>query len=210
MRSLLLLTLLLFMGCVSQGFLKTSDGLHISYDFHKGGPRGVILLHQLGGSKEDWHELEKGLGDLGYSYIAIDLRGHGRSDGNWRYFSEDDFRSMVKDVAVAEDFLKSKGIEPYAIIGASIGANLALIYGSSHGFSRLVLLSPGFNYRGLDITGIEHPIGVLAIASKGDIYSYQTVSSMEGTADVIYVNGSGHGRDLIPEVKGNILSFLEE
>ena len=215
MRFLPLALIAILLGCTSSpsNTLLTKDGKKLAYRYHEGGYSGVILLHQLDGSKEDWASLEKQLEKEGYSYIAVDLRGHGQSDGDWTSFTELDFQDMLKDVEAAHRFLRTKGVGLRAIIGASIGANLALQYGVEAGVDRLVLLSPGFNYRGIDIQDImgKYRGKMLVVASPGDEYSYRTALALErgNNATLVSMEGSRHGTALLPDINPRIMKFLK-
>jgi acetyl esterase/lipase len=138
----------------------------------------VILLHMLGRDRNTWNELASTLSQKGYAVLSIDLRGHGESistqDGNaisYQSFTEDDFNKMVLDVKAAKQFLiENKNANPnrMAIIGASIGANVALNYAatSDPDIKTVILLSPGLNYRGVAtadaITKYKNPIYIAA------------------------------------------------
>jgi len=145
--------------------LTTSDGVTISGYFVKGAaPKGpaVVLLHMLGRSKDDWAPIiEKHLAPAtGFSYLAIDLRGHGESihqgDKILKYgdFNSGDFNNMTKDVEAAVKWLKGQAsVDPaqIAIVGASIGANVALNYAASDTSVKCVaLISPALSYKGVE------------------------------------------------------------
>jgi esterase/lipase len=66
-----------------------SDGTSIAYDVYKpngsapaGGRPGVVLLHGLGGSKDDMVPLAEILAAHGYAALAYSARGEGTSTGN--------------------------------------------------------------------------------------------------------------------------------
>src|ERR671922_1155128 len=118
----------------------------------------IILLHMLGYNRNDWNSFASTLSNEsnGYAVLSIDLRGHGDSttqNGNtisFQSFTASDFNEMVADVKAAKQFLVTqKNINPnnIAIVGASIGANIALNYAASDpSIKAVVLLSPGLNY----------------------------------------------------------------
>jgi alpha-beta hydrolase superfamily lysophospholipase len=208
-----LFAVVLLAGCVSNtNFIETRDGKDIAYEYHEAGWKGVILVHQLDGSMEDWEPLEKALDTAGISYIAIDLRGHGKSEGNWELFGDEDFRNMTYDVEAAHNYLKLRGVNTVAVIGASIGANVAFKYALWKGMDRLVLLSPGFNYRNVDISDeIGNFTGTaLVVASKDDSYSYSTgqVFGRDTNSTFVEVRGNYHGAELLPYVKSRIIGFI--
>ena len=64
--------------------LTTSDNVQVSGYFVKAGQDtapAVVLLHMLGRTKEDWDSILRQylLKQTPFSYLAIDLRGHGQS-----------------------------------------------------------------------------------------------------------------------------------
>ena len=56
------------------------DGTQIYYRISRKSDFFLVFLHGLGGSINAWFQEEKILSDTGRSSLAIDLRGHGRSD----------------------------------------------------------------------------------------------------------------------------------
>jgi esterase/lipase len=71
------------------GFQTMSDGTQIAYDLYEpdgaapaAGWPGVMLLHGLGGSKDDEAALGEVLASQGYAALAYSARGEGTSTGN--------------------------------------------------------------------------------------------------------------------------------
>lgn len=197
--------------------LITDDGFKISYDYHFVSGKGVILIHMMNQNKDDMKSLADFLNKNGYSTIAIDLRGHGKSQGNWQDFSEEDFRNMRYDLKAAKNFLVQKGINKISIVGASIGANLALNYSASSDIKRIVLLSPGENFHNIQTYGAikAYNGSVLIVASKDDSQSYDASNYLDknaiGNHKFIVYDTGGHGTYLLlshPELQQTILEFL--
>jgi pimeloyl-ACP methyl ester carboxylesterase len=215
--------------------LTTSDGVTISGYFVKGtvgkGP-AVVLLHMLAGSKDDWAPIiEKYLFPAtGFSYLAIDLRGHGESvrQGNksLRYaaFSAEDFNNMTKDVEAAVKWLKSQpSVDPaeIAIVGASIGANVALNYAASDPDVKCVaLLSPGVNYKGVETRKAMKTYGdrplFLAAAREDEPAGSSTVtlskSSLAKKKITLIFEGNLHGTRMFGNyaLDAPLAEFLKE
>jgi acetyl esterase/lipase len=85
---------------------------------------GVILLHMLRQDRSSWDAFARQLADAGYTALSVDLRGHGETGGVV------DWDLAVADLQQAWQFLAGKdeiNQDRTALIGASIGANLALI-----------------------------------------------------------------------------------
>jgi len=144
----------------------------------------VILLHMLGRDRSTWNAFASTLSQKeGYAVLSIDLRGHGESvkqnNGNtisFQSFSPDDYNKMVLDVKAAKQFLiTNKNANPnnISIVGASIGANVAINYAAMDPtIKSVVLLSPGINYRGVSteeaITKYKNNNSVYIAATEGD------------------------------------------
>jgi alpha-beta hydrolase superfamily lysophospholipase len=175
----------------------------------------IILLHMLGHDRNDWNPFASTLSNnsFGYAVLSIDLRGHGESlnqNGkaiSFQSFTPNDFNKMVLDVKAAKQFLVTqKGINPndIAIVGASIGANVALNYAASDpSISGVVLLSPGLNYKGVitsdSIRKYVNPIYIVT-AGKDPIAGNdpQTLCNEIncGNKLKVYQDSSSHGTDL--------------
>lgn len=193
----------------------TDDGFQISGTlYHANAPKGVILLHMLGKNRSVYDPI---IPDLvaKYAVLAIDFRGHGKSQGNLPSFEEKDFKAMIKDVAGARKLLGNKGI---AIMGASIGANAGLVYSRSDPLIKTaILLSPGLEYRGIAISesmkSFNRP--VLLVSSKGDAYSFQSVQTLAKAnpgASAEYADGDAHGTDMFSAgtiIKVHVLNWLK-
>ena len=93
------------------------NGVRIAYAAAGAGAPAVCFVHGTGGSSDVWtHQLE-GLADLG-QIVALDLPGHGRSDGGIPKTIED-------AAAVVAGFLDALGIARVVIGGHSMGGAIA-------------------------------------------------------------------------------------
>lgn len=219
--------------------LKTADGVTIvgSWSAPKDASQpSLILLHMLTRQRHDWDGPTTELQKSGYGVLSIDLRGHGVSvmrNGqviSFKQFSAADFNNMVLDVAAAVDFVKSQeGVnrDAVALVGASIGANVALSYAASHpDIKAVVLLSPGLDYRGVKTEGAMKKYGgrpVLFMASSEDGYAADSAKKLAtiggksgkqstGKQKSLMLRGVGHGTDMLmsrPSLLGEITAFLQ-
>jgi 3-oxoadipate enol-lactonase len=90
------------------------DGCQLHYeDYGHGAP--LLLVHGLGSSTLDWEEQTAVLA-AHYRVIAIDLRGHGRSDKPVEHYS---IAGFAEDVAALIEHLK---LDPVHLVGISMGA----------------------------------------------------------------------------------------
>ena len=218
--SLILISVILFSGCISQGNLvadtvsiKTQDGFELAGSFYKSNSdKGVILLHMLNRNRNDWNAFAEQLHKEGYNVLSIDLRGHGQSlkkDGRtvgWQIFSAQDFNDMILDVKAAKEFLEEKDINKISLIGASIGANIALNYAAEDiEIKTIVLLSPGLDYRGVkteDTAKDYENRPILIVASEDDEYSATSSKKLielaVGKKELKMYTNAGHGTKMFP------------
>jgi len=189
--------------------LKTKDNINLVADYYKGNDKGIVLLHMLGRNKESWLNFPKELNEKGYSVIVLDLRGHGKSDLDYKGFSEKDFNNMAYDAEAGKDYL---GLNKVAVIGASIGANTALKVADE--FSTSVLLSPGLNFRGIDITNAKSSKPSLIVASEDDKYSLDSSEEIKSNlpnSELKIYKDKGHGTNMLDkETKELIFEWLDE
>ena len=212
---------------------QTKDDVKIIGDFYdaKSLPAGrqekksIILLHILPGNRGDFDEFAEFLWQRGYNVLNIDERGHGDSEawpgetGSWQEFTQADYDRMIYDVEAAADWLRNKipNME-LAVIGGSIGANLALLYGAKAQPEIVVTLSPGLNYKGIktEIASRNFRKKFLLVASKDDNYSFESCKrlfeiSAAAQKEFIRYEDAGHGTRMFasePELKQKILDFL--
>ncbi len=184
----------------------TDDGVTIVGSLYlpaRPGP-AVILLHALSRSREDWQPVASRLADAGFVALAIDLRGHGASGPLPEGTDLNDLTRMVADVKAARAFLATRReVIPnrIGIAGASIGANLAILFAAGDPAVRsLALLSPGLDYRGLRPEAAMNKYGerpALLVASQEDNYAATSARKLTGAGagvrDLRILNGAGHG-----------------
>lgn len=164
------LTIFLLTPCLfaqSAFNLETGDKWQISTIYSKGdNGKCVLLLHDLDRTKTDFSSFEKKLKEEGFCYLAIDLRGHGRSTnkGEQKTFDKtgqaNEFNKMIFDVNTAISYLNSKGVnnDHIFLLGAGLGANIAaksLIKNDDIG--GIILLTPSLKQRDVvTLSGIKN------------------------------------------------------
>jgi alpha-beta hydrolase superfamily lysophospholipase len=170
-------------------------------------------------TKESWNEFASIIQKNGYSALAIDLRGHGESTDmngirlDYKEFKDEEHRNSMNDIASAKEFLSGQnGIDMsrIAIVGASIGANLALWQASIDKNVRLIiLLSPGLNYRGIlaDELAPRFKEHVYILASERDTKSAdgsrKIAGIFQGETKLEILKGDLHGTNMFTPVKMN-------
>jgi alpha-beta hydrolase superfamily lysophospholipase len=182
-------------------------------------------------TRESWSSLADFLASKGYAGVAIDLRGHGDSEGGpdgYQSFSDAEHQSSIKDLEAALKYLEREGAVPrrIAIVGASIGANLALKWLAEHeDYPCAVLLSAGKNYRGIVTEPLARALRrgqrVLLVSSRDDVRAggdnaadneaIAAVIPAEVHKELIVYDKGGHGTMLLeshPELAQKILDFI--
>ena len=177
---------------------------------------GVLLLPMVGQARGEWDAFARALQLRGFAVLTVDLRGQGESAGapDWAKAPAD-----VQAVWLALVARPDVDAERSAVVGASIGANLALILGASNPqVATVIALSPGQDYQGVKPAERLGNFGtrkVLLVASQDDGYAYDSVRQMaplipEG--ETFYFAQAGHGLAMLamPTLAPLLFSWLEE
>lgn len=161
----------------------------------------VIICHEWGGSSDDWHDIAVSLKKLGFGVIVYNQKGHGEDEIPYYLLADWQIETMGKDLEVALDYAVKNSGENVYVIGAGIGANIAMNVASADPrVKKLVAVSPGLNYRGIKLE--KKMTATLAgrlmlIASQEDAYSVRTInlftSNSDKPADVKFYSNSGRG-----------------
>ena len=100
-------------------------------------PKGsVVLVHGSWGSSAMWTIYARLLASKGWSAYALDLQGHGKSEGTVSGVTMEDYVSDV-DQVVAEHNLENP-----VVIGHSMGGLIALMYVAEHGARAVIAIDP--------------------------------------------------------------------
>lgn len=202
----------------------TRDSATLAADFHPAADEDapvILLLHMLNSNRAAWDPLIPDLLYAGYAILNIDMRGHGDSGG------ARDWDKTIDDVALGwvgwlreNDRLGESG---FAIIGGSIGANVALISCAKVDVCMgAVALSPGLDYRGVKpeaalVDGLADRMALL-VAAQNDASSSTAIRQMflnaKGDVSARLYRGRAHGTRLFDSeydsVSRLILGWLAE
>jgi pimeloyl-ACP methyl ester carboxylesterase len=124
--------------------LTTSDGIRLTCEHWDPGLRdlGCVVAHGFTGSSRttDVQAISRALAATGCGVLAIDFRGHGRSDGRSTVGAEE-----IHDVAAAVAWLRAHGYARVAVLGWSMGGSAVLRYAGLGGDTDAVvsISSPG-------------------------------------------------------------------
>lgn len=205
----------------------TSDGIQIVGLFKRNNDQKfAILLHMMPETKESWALWQEKLDEAGYASLAIDERGHGESamGGTLSYkkFTDAEQQAKILDVEAAFADLASQGAVEgkTVVIGASIGANLAIEYLAQHpNIPVAIALSPGLNYHGILTEPFVQVLSpdqrLILVASDDDPESFQAIERLHELAPeqtvILKQTGLGHGTamtDADPSLIDEIIQWL--
>jgi alpha-beta hydrolase superfamily lysophospholipase len=179
---------------------------------------GVVLIHMMHGEQSQWESFPEQIADAGFAVLNIDLRGHGESRG------EVDWDLAITDLQKVWDYFTARediDQDRTAFVGASIGANLALVASSNEASVRTaVLLSPGLSYAGVKTETAINSYGerpVLIIASEEDSYAANSSTTLDanaiGNSQLIMYQGAGHGTFMLkaePDLNQIIIEWISQ
>lgn len=178
---------------------------------------GVLLLHMIYGQRQEWEGFARSLAQHGIAALALDMRGHGETGGEMDW---DLARQDLRQVWAA--FSSRPEIDPAAtaVVGASMGANMAVLLGADQPeIKALVLLSPGLNYYMVQIAEPLAAYGerpVLIVASREDGYaaasSEELLKIAQEEARLEMFEGIGHGTQMLtnqPDLTALLLEWLQ-
>ena len=208
----------------------TKDGVKIAGTFHSGraGGPAALLLHMMPATKESWDGFARLLARAGFAVLAIDLRGHGESREtasgerlDYKLFEDRDHQAKIRDVEAAAGWLADHQapLGRLVVIGASIGANLAIAYAAAHPrVLAVAALSPGLDYRGVTtpdkVRKMASGQSLFLAASAEDELSFKTDRELAGIkpdAVVKEYDGAGHGTGMFaarPELMAELAAWL--
>lgn len=205
-----------FAGAVT---FTTTDGVTVHGTDYGKGTKGVVLVHDRGHSATDWAYFGEKLGGLGYHVLAIDLRGHGASKPP-ETLVDDDYKKMTADVAGGVAWLRGKGATEIQLVGANLGANLAITAASEDPkIKSVALLSPGLNIAGVTLAAsVFEKLGdkpVLLMVSAETSYEVRTVTYIEekalGPHPLELLENAGSGVKMlnrVPDAETKLIAWL--
>jgi dipeptidyl aminopeptidase/acylaminoacyl peptidase len=184
----------------------------------------VILIHQGGSDHTEWNFIVADLLKLNYVVFAYDVRGHGKSDKvTDLYALYNDPKLAPQDLKAVIKYLKSRDYideSRIAVVGASIGANLANVGIAKLGIKSAVAIS-GKTSAVKNLIGSEYPVmqSVFYISSnesngKRAEWAKELFNMTNAPHKVsIIADSQSHGVSIFkdqPEVLTEILEWLQE
>jgi len=114
-------------------YFQATDGTTLYYREYGDG-RPIVLLASQGLSSSMWQHLMVRLADQGFRCVALDRRGHGRSDDPGKGY---DFDRLADDVS---ELLTLLDLRDVTLVGHSVGSAEAARYLTRHGTDRVTRL----------------------------------------------------------------------
>ncbi len=110
---------------MKQRLIPSYDGTKISYLYHRGrNPLTLVFVHGVGANWTVWKKEIRYFQRKGYSTLALDLRGHGRSEAPPE-FQKYEMPCFTNDIYY---ILQQERIKRFCLIGHSLGGAIALDY----------------------------------------------------------------------------------
>lgn len=158
------------------------EGKVCTAQFNREAKTGVILIHGLGGSIDDWKNTIPALA-RDFHVVAFDLPGFGNSDKGSKHFSPTMYARLAQ--FLADRYLSDK---QYHIVGHSMGGAIALRYAAQRPlrYQRLVLI---------DAAGILHP---------------QVISKFQAGSAVEKSSGISQTRGFVERFSGKLLEQVDK
>lgn len=95
----------------------TVKGVNIYFESTIGNSMPIVFVHGAGGSSQSWSE-QLSIFDTRYNSLAMDLPGHGKSEGS--------LLSNILDMAqFIYDFIEALSLEEFVLVGHSMGGAIA-------------------------------------------------------------------------------------
>jgi len=193
--------------------LTTSDGVILRGQHWVGGDHWALLFHEAGKDLDCWQPLATVLVERGYSLCALDLRGHGLSEGEW------DVSALGADLEAAIDYASGFKASHIAFIGAGESALPALLDTHARRFFAIVGLSPGplGTLSANDLRG--RGVSKLFVLGSRDAQVEETVQRLRnrsiGWTVLLRLPTANQGTDLLSDpwrlqVAEHMIAFLEE
>ena len=227
--SLLVATAVVSVACNQTGAIRKQaleESTPVAFDSSDGVPlagrlfgpehprTAVVLAHMQPADQSSWFEFADILSGEGYGVLTFDFRGYcpggdaGCSEGS------KDVSAIWQDVAGAATYLRGRGADTIALIGASMGGTASLVVAGreTSDIAAVITLSAPQNIEGLTVMPdvlASISAAKLFIAGDGDGVAAQTAQELyEGSPQpkaVQIVTSSDHGSDLLEGNQGEIV-----
>ncbi len=208
--------------------LTTSDGVVLVGSWRPVADRGtapaVLLLHDFSRERREWEPWAAELNAKGFATLAIDLRAHGESTRQLGAAAaihlspslQKNRNGFPRDVEAACRWLRARA-PSVAVLGVSLGGNLAVLATGSKWADAAVAVSPNIA-RLSDLAGSlpRSPNATLVLASESDpgraASAKVLMESGQEPKRMLVFDGAAHNFGLLnlPEAHDAAMSWLTE
>jgi pimeloyl-ACP methyl ester carboxylesterase len=188
---------------------RTEDGVRLAgrlFGDPETATTGIVYAHMLPADQTSWFEFAKRTADQGYLALTFDFRGYCPGGDGGCSEGERSVLSDPTDLSAAVDYLRSKGAESIALVGASMGGTAALVVAAAEGdaIAAVVTLSAPQSIEGL-VAGPDVLAQVSAaklfVAGSGDGAAEQAAQALSDQSPapkrIEVVASDDHGTDLL-------------
>ena len=124
--------------------IQSADGVVVRGELSGAGERWVLLIHDVDEDLDSLRAMQVVLLEAKFRVLAVDLRGHGASDGDWST------EGAIQDVTAAISYCREAGAVKVYAIGAGAGATAVIIAAGEESLEAIVCLSPLGELEGVD------------------------------------------------------------
>ena len=192
----------------------TTDGITLAGTLFSEGDTAVILAHQgtFGADQTTWYPFARLLAERGFTALAFDFRGVGKSEGRLGY------GKLALDVNAAAQFLEDRGYQHIVCIGASMGGTACILAAQDHTFDGLVILASTMRAGSgadtlrllpVDLEQLTTPKFFLSASSDSPVVvndTRQMYKLSPEPKDLLFLPGAQHGTSLFDTNAGEELS----
>jgi pimeloyl-ACP methyl ester carboxylesterase len=109
---------------------RTSDGMELAgrlFGDPASARTGIVFAHMLPADQTSWYEFAKRTADQGYLALTFDFRGYCPGGDGGCSQGDKSISADTTDLTAAVAYLRSRGADTVALVGASMGGTAALL-----------------------------------------------------------------------------------
>ena len=191
--------------------ITTGQGLHLEAKAWGTGSSYVVLAHMRSADMTSWFDFARLLAAEGYTAVAFNFSGYGKSDGKKGEFQ------VVDDVRGAVNAALDDDASEVFVIGASMGGTGAVAAAVSNNIAGIVTLSAPFVFEDVDLDdflqSVTCPLLLIAADEDGEAANDALeIASADVDAELLVLPGAQHGTNMFAEhgveITERILEFL--
>ena len=198
----------------------SSDGVELAGRLFGDAARartGIVFAHMRPADQSSWFAFADRVAGEGYLALTFDFRGYCPGGDAGCSQGEKDVSAAANDLAAAVAFLRTRGIETVAMVGASMGGTAALLVAADQGdrIAAVITLSAPQSIEGL-VAGPDVLARITAaklfVAGTGDGTAAAAAQAFSEQAQppsrVEIVTSDDHGSDLVTGGQAEIVRTL--